>query len=82
MDKAFFTKYFMQDFCTIDTPFEEIGFLNCHRKFKDIDMFDILCQLQKEYQKQQKTINYLERRLKKYEPLEVDPKWMNISTKE
>ena len=41
MDNTFFAKYLTVDFCTIDTPFEEIGFLNCHRRFKDIDMFDI-----------------------------------------
>ena len=72
MDNTFFAKYLTVDFCTIDTPFEEIGFLNCHRRFKDIDMFDILCKLQKEYKKQQTTIAYLEKRLKQYEPLEGD----------
>lgn len=67
MDNLFYKKYLSREYCTINTPFEEIGFYKCHKKFKDIEMFDVLCELQREYKKQLQIINFLERRLRKYE---------------
>lgn len=67
MEKMFYTEYLNRPYCTIDTPFEEIGFYKCHKKFLDIEMFDVLCELQRKYKEQQRTINYLEKRLYEYE---------------
>ena len=72
MNEMFYTNYLNRPYCTIDTPFEAIGFYKCHKYFKDMEMFDVLCELQRKYKEQQRTINYLEKRLQKYESYESD----------
>lgn len=60
-------RYFSKPYCTIDTPFEEMGFAKCHREFQDTEMFQVLCELQHLNKEKDHTINMLEKKIKRYE---------------